>query len=81
MPVSRVDEKGRIRALDRTRPVLPMMPRIPERRTHDREYNGIDRRFRRFKGFRRIFTRFAEPDAPVSGFVFSASVRDAARWH
>jgi hypothetical protein len=29
-----VDEKYQIQALDRERPVLPMMPGIPERRTH-----------------------------------------------
>jgi transposase len=30
-----VDEKSQIQALDRTAPVLPMMPGLPERRTHD----------------------------------------------
>ena len=30
-----VDEKSQIQALDRSRPVLPMMPGIPERQTHD----------------------------------------------
>jgi transposase len=30
-----VDEKPQIQALERTRPVLPMRPGIPERRTHD----------------------------------------------
>ena len=30
-----VDEKTQIQALDRTRPVLPMRPGIPERQTHD----------------------------------------------
>ena len=29
-----VDEKGQIQALDREQPVLPMMPGVPERRTH-----------------------------------------------
>ncbi len=29
-----VDEKSRIQALDREQPVLPMMPGVPERRTH-----------------------------------------------
>ena len=29
-----VDEKSQIQALDREQPVLPMMPGIPERRTH-----------------------------------------------
>src|SRR5579859_4079344 len=30
-----VDEKSQIQALDRTAPVLPMLPTTPERRTHD----------------------------------------------
>jgi hypothetical protein len=30
-----VDEKSQVQALDRTSPVLPMMPGMPERRTHD----------------------------------------------
>jgi transposase len=30
-----VDEKSQIQALDRTSPVLPMLPGTPERRTHD----------------------------------------------
>src|SRR6478735_190808 len=36
-----VDEKSQIQALDRTAPVLPMMPGLPERRTHDYLRNGI----------------------------------------
>ncbi len=35
-----VDEKSQIQALDRTRPVLPMRPGLPERRTHDYKRNG-----------------------------------------
>ena len=30
-----VDEKSQVQALARTSPVLPMMPGMPERRTHD----------------------------------------------
>jgi len=30
-----VDEKSQVQALDRTRPVLPLRPGIPERQTHD----------------------------------------------
>ena len=36
-----VDEKSQIQALDRSAPVLPMMPGLPERRTHDYLRNGI----------------------------------------
>ena len=35
-----VDEKSQIQALDRTQPILPMAPGIPERRTHDYMRHG-----------------------------------------
>jgi transposase len=35
-----VDEKSQIQALDRTRPILPMLPGTPQRATHDYERNG-----------------------------------------
>ena len=35
-----VDEKSQIQALDRTAPILPMQPRLPERRTHDYVRHG-----------------------------------------
>ncbi len=35
-----VDEKSQIQALDRTQPVLPMQPGVPERQTHDDQRNG-----------------------------------------
>jgi hypothetical protein len=35
-----VDEKSQIQALDRSRPMLPMMPGVPERRTHDYVRHG-----------------------------------------
>lgn len=35
-----VDEKTQIQALDRTAPILPLMPGVPERRTHDYRRNG-----------------------------------------
>ena len=35
-----VDEKSQIQALDRTAPVLPLLPGVPERRTHDYVRNG-----------------------------------------
>ena len=35
-----VDEKSQIQALDRSAPVLPLMP-VPERHTHDYVRNGI----------------------------------------
>jgi transposase len=36
-----VDEKSQIQALDRTAPILPLMPGVPQRRTHDYKRNGI----------------------------------------
>jgi transposase len=36
-----VDEKSQIQALDRSQPVRPMMPGMPERRTHDYLRHGI----------------------------------------
>jgi transposase len=36
-----VDEKSQIQALDRSAPVLPMMPGMPERRTHDYVRHGV----------------------------------------
>ena len=36
-----VDEKSQIQALDRTAPVLPLRPGVPERQTHDYVRNGI----------------------------------------
>src|SRR6266545_2853731 len=35
-----VDEKPQIQALERTAPVLPMMPGVPERRSHDYQRHG-----------------------------------------
>ncbi|MQB02152.1 MAG: hypothetical protein GEU78_18190 [Actinobacteria bacterium] len=35
-----MDEKTQVQALDRTAPVLPLMPGVPERRTHDYKRAG-----------------------------------------
>jgi transposase len=35
-----VDEKSQIQALDRTAPILPMLPGVPERATHDYRRHG-----------------------------------------
>ncbi|MFG1885336.1 IS630 family transposase [Micromonospora sp. NPDC049102] len=53
-----VDEKSQIQALDRSAPVLPMMPGLPERRTHDYVQHGIT-------------TLFAAPDV-ATGQVITA---------
>ncbi len=39
-----VDEKSQIQALDRSQPVLPMQPGVPERRTHDYLRAGVTSR-------------------------------------
>jgi transposase len=36
-----VDERSQVQALDRSQPVLPMLPGMPERRTHDYTRNGV----------------------------------------
>jgi len=43
-----VDEKSQIQALDRSQPVLPMMPGTPERRTHEDVRHGITSLFAAF---------------------------------
>ncbi|MGH7912410.1 MAG: IS630 family transposase, partial [Candidatus Dormibacteraceae bacterium] len=43
-----VDEKSQIQALDRSQPVLPMMPGMPERRSHDYYRHGITSLFAAF---------------------------------
>jgi transposase len=43
-----VDEKSQIQALQRSQPVLPMMPGMPERRTHDYVRNGLTSLFAAF---------------------------------
>jgi len=35
-----VDEKSQVQALDRTQPILPLRPGLPEQRTHDYKRNG-----------------------------------------
>ena len=42
------DEKSQIQALDRSQPVLPMMPGMPQRRTHDYLRHGITSLFAAF---------------------------------
>ena len=43
-----VDEKSQMQALDRSQPVLPMMPGMPERRTHDYARHGVTSLFAAF---------------------------------
>lgn len=43
-----VDEKSQIQALDRTAPILPLRPGLPERQTHDYKRNGTTTLFAAF---------------------------------
>src|SRR5512134_3234605 len=43
-----VDEKSQIQALDRTQPLLPMRPGLPERQTHDYKRHGTTTLFAAF---------------------------------
>jgi transposase len=43
-----VDEKSGIQALDRSQPVLPLMPGMPERRSHDYVRHGVTSLFAAF---------------------------------
>lgn len=36
-----VDEKSQVQALDRTQPIFPMRPGVPERQTHDYNRHGV----------------------------------------
>jgi transposase len=40
-----IDEKSRIQALERTQPILPIVPEVPERQTHDYFRHGTTRLF------------------------------------
>ncbi len=40
-----VDEKSQIQALDRTQPILPVLPGVPERATHDYKRHGTSSLF------------------------------------
>jgi len=43
-----VDEKSQIQALDRSRPILPLRPGLPERQTHDYKRHGTTTLFAAF---------------------------------
>ena len=43
-----IDEKSQVQALDRTQPILPLRPRLPEQRTSDYERHGTTSLFAAF---------------------------------
>jgi hypothetical protein len=61
-----VDEQAQVQALDRSQPVLPMLPGTPQRRTHDDVRTG-DQPVRRPRSRRGAGDRVAAPPAPVGG--------------
>ena len=64
-----VDEKSQIQALDRTAPILPMRPGIPERATHDYKRHGTAACTR----------RWTSPPARSSGNCTHAIARSSSR--
>jgi transposase len=65
---------------------VPVMPANPNRlapwecdRVLYRRRNEIERLFRRFKGYRRIFTRFDKLDVLFAGFLLLALIIEALR--
>ncbi len=56
-----VDEKSQVQALDRTQPILPLRPGLPEQRTHDYERHGTTSFCRRQTGHAR--PRLPPPEA------------------
>ena len=57
-----VDEKSQIQALDRTRPILPMLPGTPERATHDYKRHGTSSLYAALGSrHRKVIGRLHEP--------------------
>jgi hypothetical protein len=61
-----VDDKSSVQALARTSPVLPMMPGMDERRTHDYVRHGVTSLVRRVQ-HRRRDRHLLDPPAASSG--------------
>src|SRR6266542_1782526 len=70
------DEKSQIQALDRSAPVLPMMPGMPEKRTHDYVRNGITTLFAAFKAWLARHPRFHMHFTPTG----SSWANQVERW-
>jgi hypothetical protein len=61
-----VDEKSQIRALNRSEPILPLAPGLPERRTHDYLLHGTT-------------TQFAAPDVATGRVIGELHRRHRAK--
>ena len=59
-----VDEKSQIQALDRTQPILPMQPGLPERATHDYKRHGTSSLYAALDVSTRRGDRFAARPPP-----------------
>jgi transposase len=64
-----VDEKSGIQALDRTQPVLPLRPGLPERQTHDYRRHGTTCLFAALRLFDGLVLGDCRPKRDTAGFV------------
>ena len=64
-----VDEKSGIQALDRTQPVLPLRPGLPERQTHDYRRHGTTCLFAALRLFDGMVLGECRPKRDTEGFV------------
>ena len=60
-----IDEKSQIQALDRTAPILPLRPGLPEKATHDYVRHGTTTLFAALGGRDREGHRRLLPAAPL----------------
>ena len=70
-----VDEKSQVQALDRTAPILPMRPGMPEKQTHDYVRHGTTTLFAALGGRDRQGHRRLLPAAPQRGVPARSSSR------
>jgi transposase len=65
------DEKSQVQALDRSQPVLPMVPGTPERRSHDYARHGVTSLFAAFNiATGEVISTFTAATAPSSSASF-----------
>ena len=69
-----VDEKSQIQALDRTQPLLPLRPGLPERCTHD--YRAVE-----FRKFLAVIDKAMPPDVEVHLVLDNYSTRKTELIH
>ena len=81
-----VDEKSQIQALDRTQPILPMRPGLPERQTHDYKRHGTTTLFAALEiatgtGRRRLQSAPPPPGVPARSSKQVASAYPGVQLH